>query len=118
MSRPYKPTIPATFGEIDDLLAWMLFEAPKFQRQIYQVGDIEGVFFELKEGLALLRSKLGEERYSTLVDMADQARTLFEADPEDEIGQTNEGRKLIIQMEKTLNARRGGQAPPPLLPSS
>ena len=118
MSRPYKPTIPNTLGEIDDLLAWMLFEAPKFQRQIYQAGDIEMAFFELKEGLTLLRTKLGEDRYASLVDMADQARTLFEADPEDETGETIEGRKLVIQMEKTLNARRGGQPLPPSPPSS
>lgn len=106
MARAYEPTIPQTIGEIMDHLAMMMGKSPTFKDPFFDVvfpgRDINMVFFELKEGLGIVRQKLGEERYQTLIEISDRMRAHFEADPEDTSGRAREGRKLIREMEGIL----------------
>ena len=109
MSRAYDPYIPETIGELLDQLASMTGSAPTF---IDSLGifprTIDSEFFVLKEGLKVVRKKIGEERYAQCVEMADRMRALFEADPEDTNGESQAGRELIFDMEDVLRGK-----PPP-----
>jgi hypothetical protein len=106
MLRPYDPYIPQTIGEIIDKLASMTLSAPTF---IDSLGifprNINTEFFALKEGFKVVRKRLGEERYAQLVDMADEMRAHFEADPEDDNGESQAGRQLIFDMEDLLRQK-------------
>jgi hypothetical protein len=64
------------------------------------------VFQQLHEGLSHNRPTLGEERYHELMRMSDRMRALFEADPEDKIGETLKGCKIIHEMEDILRQVR------------
>ncbi len=110
MLRPYKPYIPQTPSEIWDLLGWMTGYNPTFvepEGRPYRSGaTLETTFFALKAGFEVCRKKLGEERFQTLMEMADQMRALFEADPEDVTGDAAKGRELLWQMEDVLRPPR------------
>lgn len=106
MSRKFEPYIPETIGELLDQLGSMTGSAPTFADRLGifpQTIDTE--FFALTEGLKAVRKKIGEERYVQCVEMADQMRALFEADPEDVNGQSQAGRELIFDMEDVLKKR-------------
>jgi hypothetical protein len=59
----------------------------------------------LKEGLRLIRRKLGEERYLELMEMSDRMRAHFEADPENKTDDTLKGRAIIHEMEELLKQK-------------
>jgi len=109
MSRPNpyfnpKPYIPATLSEINDLLGSMILYAPTF---VDPLGDfpnrnIDSEFHTLTGGLEVVRKKLGEERYASLMDLAVRAKALFAADQDDTNGKTDEGRALLFEMEDVL----------------
>lgn len=107
--RPYKPYIPQTVGEIVDKLEWMDYHTPTFEDpsfdEMHPGRDLSVVFFELKEGLNVVRQKLGEERYRAATILADRMRALFEADPEDKTGQAREGTKLLEEMKNLLKGK-------------
>jgi hypothetical protein len=107
--RPYKPYIPQNISEIWDLLGSMMISSPLFvdTSGFFAEKSIETEFFKLKEGLGMVREKLGEERYGKLVDMANRMRAHFEADPEDKTDDSLAGRRLIQEMEKELKQVRG-----------
>ena len=111
--RPYRPYVPQTIGEIWDMLASFTGGAPKFldESGYFPGQSIETEFYRLKEGLRLVRKKLGEERYLKLDDMADRMRALFEADPEEKTGESKAGRQLIFEMEDVLNEVRRRRRP-------
>jgi len=69
--------------------------------------NIDTEFTALNEGLKVIRSKLGEERYAELAAMSDRMRVLFEADPEDTNGDAEKGREFIDQMQTAL--KRSGR---------
>jgi len=112
MPRPYKPVIPQDVGEMRDKLKWMGYAAPTFKDpswdEMFPGRDLSVVFFELKEGLEVVRGKLGEGRYAAALDLLNRMQALFEADPEDANGQTREGRKLIQEMEDLLKRKGKG----------
>ena len=89
MFPPYKPYIPKGISEIMDYLGMMML-------------DLEMAFYELNEGLRLIRGKLGEERYRKLMEMSDRMRAHFEADPENKTDDTLMGRDIISEMEAVL----------------
>ncbi|MET4897703.1 hypothetical protein RN629_11190 [Sphingomonadaceae bacterium jetA1] len=109
MSRPNpyfnpKPYVPATLSEIYDLLGSMILFAPTF---VDPVGDfpyrnIDSEFRTLTEGFEVVRKKLGEQRYASLMDLAVRAKALFAADQDDANGKTDEGRALLFEMEDVL----------------
>ena len=103
MSRPYDPYIPETVGELIDQLGSMMLSSPTF---VDRLGDfprtINSEFFVLKEGLKAVHKKIGEERYALCLEMADQMRAHFEADPEDKTDDSLAGRQLIANMMAVL----------------
>jgi hypothetical protein len=105
--RSYKPYIPKSIGEIMDLLAIMMLSSPTFKDDsgYFPERNVESIFFELNEGLKVLRKKLGEERYTTLITFSDQMRAHFEADPENKTNDTLKGRAIIHEMEDLLTKR-------------
>lgn len=110
--RPYKPYIPQSIGEIIDHLGSMMIFSPTFEDHSgYLPGrNIDTTFFELNEGLKVLRKKLGEERYAGLVSLSDRMRAHFEADPENKTDDTLKGRALIHEMEDLLTQRKAKAA--------
>jgi hypothetical protein len=104
VKMPYKPYIPGSIGELLDYLAHMLFGAPTFKDKTGYLPqeNIEITFLSLNEGLLVMRGDIGEIHYAELRAMSDRMRALFEADPENETGDTRAGRKLILEMEDIL----------------
>lgn len=106
MPRPYNPYVPQNAGEIMDHLITML-SSPTFEDTTgYFPGrNIDTEFFALNEGLKLIRKKLGEERYETLVGLSDRVRAYFEADPKNNTGDAKAGRALMHDMHDLLSLR-------------
>ncbi len=104
MFPPYKPYIPKGISEIMDYLGMMTLESPTFidRTGYFPSRNLEMAFYELNEGLRLIRGKLGEERYRKLMEMSDRMRAHFEADPENKTDDTLKGRAIIEQMEAVL----------------
>jgi hypothetical protein len=104
MLRPYKPFIPKGISEIIDYLGMMVLESPTFvdKTGYFPHRNLEVAFYELNEGLGLIRKTLGEERYLKLMEMSDRMRALFEADPEQKTGDTLKGCEIIHEMEDLL----------------
>jgi hypothetical protein len=102
MVRQYKPSIPETIGELYILLGFMMIKAPTFEDPIFPGRNVEAIFFELNEGLSVVREEVGEERFRVLTELSDRMRRHFEADPNDSNGETRKGRKLIPEMEAIL----------------
>ena len=110
-SNPYfnaKPYIPASLSEIYDTLGSMILGAPTFVDRLgdFPDHDIDSEFNKLTEGFALVRKKLGEERYARLIDLAARAKALFAADQDDTNGKTDEGRALLFEIEDEIQAAR------------
>jgi hypothetical protein len=105
----YRPYIPQTIGELMDQLGSMMLGAPTFKDKTgyFPQRDIGTEFFALNERLLAVRKKLSEERYATLGALSDRMRALFEADPEDKIGDTQAGRAIIHEMESILRSTAG-----------
>jgi len=87
----------------------MMLDSPTFiDKTGYFPGrNLEIAFYELNEGLKLLRRRLGEERYLRLRAMSDRMRAHFEADPDDKTGDSLKGREIIHEMEDLLKLRAG-----------
>lgn len=113
MFRQYTPIIPEHLGDIYNLLGFMMVKSPRFEEDIFPGQNVETVFFELTEGLDVVRGDLGEERFHKLVSLAHQMRAYFEADPEDTNGEARKGRALIREMEAiVLSAVKPPSYPP------
>lgn len=107
MPRPYKPCIPRDLNEVRDHVGAMMLGSPTFvDRTGYFPGkNLQTTFYELNEGLRLFRGQLGEELYLKLVEMSDQMRAHFEADPENKTDDTLKGRDIIVEMLDLLRQR-------------
>ncbi len=108
--RPYEPYIPQEIGELRDLIGSFMLASPKFEDTsgYFPGQNIDTTFYALTEGLKNLRKKLGEDRYIALMDIGARMRAHFEADPEDQTGETMRGRELICEMQDILQSRRKG----------
>ena len=82
----------------------MMLGSPTFvDRTGYFPGqNLQTTFYELNEGLRLIRETLGEERYLKLREMSDRMRAHFEADQENKTDDTLKGRDIIMEMEDLL----------------
>jgi hypothetical protein len=109
MFPPYKPHIPKDISEIRDQLAFMTIYSPLFvdTTGYFPSQNIDTVFFQLNEGLRLIRRKVGEERYLKLMEMSERMRAHFEADPENRTDDTLKGREIIYAMEDLLMQKAG-----------
>lgn len=103
--RPYKPHVPQSVGEMVEKLDWMSYHAPTFEDpsfdEMYPGRTLRVVFFEINEGLNVLRGEIGAERYRTAVEQAERMRALFEGAPNDLL----DGKKLIEDMKLLLIGR-------------
>jgi hypothetical protein len=114
MSRYYtsnyhnpNPYIPASLSEIYDLLASLILWAPTFDHDgYYPERNPETEFHVLTEGFSKVRTKIGEERYARLMDLAAKAKALFVDDPNDDNGKTDQGRDLLYEIEDIIQAAR------------
>jgi hypothetical protein len=107
----YKPYVPQNIGELMDHLSYMMLYSPTFKDKTgyFPQRNVDTAFVSLNEGLLVVRTKLGEERYAMLSAMSDKMRALFEADPDDTTGDARAGRKIIREMEdilKNMSKRR------------
>ena len=96
--------IPQGFSEIIDHLGLMMLSSPTFADKTGYFPDrsIDSVFYQLNQGLWLIQGKLGEERFRRFMEMSNQMRAYFEADPENKKDDTLKGRDLIAEMEGLL----------------
>jgi hypothetical protein len=94
--------------EIHEMLSRILLSAPKFidRTGYFPYWNLDYAFRELNAGLEHNRSRLGEQRYQTLMAMSDRVRALFEADPEDKTGDTLKGCMIIHEMLDILRQAR------------
>jgi hypothetical protein len=97
--QTHRPYIPRTIGEVWDQLGFIFLKSPTFEDPAFPGQNIDTVFWQLNEGLAAVRHKLGSERYHLLLDLSARARAHFAADPEDSNGQARAGRELVREME-------------------
>lgn len=68
---------------------------------------LEADFYELNNGLELVREKRGEDNYAKAIDMSARAKALFEADPDMKTGQAEEGIVLLDEISDLIrDARR------------
>jgi len=106
--RQYSPLVPKNVSDLRDLIGSMMLGSPTFIDKTGRVPgeNLETTFYELNEGLRNLRGKLGEARYLKLLEMSNQMRAYFEADPDDQTGDAVKGRDLILDMLDLLKARR------------
>jgi hypothetical protein len=105
--------VPENVSDLLDVLNSMLLNAPKYTDKTGYLPflNLDYSFRELNEGLAFNRRKLGEERYRTLLRKSDEARALFEADPDKTTGETTKGRGIICEMIEILRPPRPSSAP-------
>jgi len=104
MPPPYKPYIPKGLSEVRDYVGAMMLSSPTFvdRTGYFPWQNLQTTFYELNEGLRLIRGTLGEERYLKLMEMSDRMRAHFEADPEDKTDDSLKGRDIIREMEALL----------------
>lgn|GEM_PF-789401 len=102
------PYIPDSLSEIYDLLGSMVLGAPAFidQSGTFPDRNLESTFHQLATGFSLVRAKLGETRYASLMELTTRAKALFAGDPEDTNGETDEGRALLFEIEDIIQATR------------
>ena len=100
--------IPASLGEIYDLLGAMILDAPTFTDDSgeFPERNIDTVFRQLTESFGIARKKLGEERYATLIGTAERAKALFLGDPNVDNGKTDQGRELLFEIEDIVQTAR------------
>ncbi len=99
-----KIRIPQNISELIEVLSSMLLAAPKFldRTGYFPQRNLEYAFQQLNQGLRFNRETLGEQTYHQLIQMSDEMRALFEADPDDKTGDTLKGCKIIHEMEDIL----------------
>ena len=107
--NPYfnaKPYIPASLGEIYDMLGSMMLHAPTFidPTGVFTERNVDTEFATLVAAFGLVRKRLGEERYATLIDLADRAKAMFADDQEDTNGKANQGRAMLLEIESSITA--------------
>lgn len=105
------PYIPATLGELYDLLGSMILKAPRFKDRTGYFPDdgIDESFHQLDTGLQRVQAKLGDDRYAKVVDLSARAKVLFLEDPDMTNGKTKEGIWLLDEISQLItDARRRG----------
>jgi hypothetical protein len=109
VSRPYRPHIDKSLGELLDTMTFMLLRSPKFRDQsgYFPEMNLDNSFYGLNESLRRLQPQpqLGDELYAKLAGMSDQMRAYFEADPDQTTGETRKGKDLVYDMEELIKAR-------------
>lgn len=100
------PYIPRSLSEIYDLLGSMILSAPTFHHPAFPQRNVDSEFYQLIKSFAVVRKKLGDERYGKLVDLAARAKILFAEDQKDTNGKSTQGRALLHEIEKHIQETR------------
>ena len=102
------PYVPETLSEIYDLLGSLYLGAPTFldDSGYFPGRNIESEFFVLVQSFNKVRTKVGDEQFKQLLDLATRAKALFEGDPADDNGKADEGRKLLLAGEDIIQSAR------------
>ena len=95
--------IPSSIGEISDQIGAMVLCMPDMELPNSGLG-FEGAYAQIEESFGIVRTKLGEDKYLALIDMARKSRNLFA------VGSNKEGRKVLMEMKKQLNWRGSKRA--------
>jgi hypothetical protein len=98
--------IPKSISELNDFLGFMIVRSPLFEDIAFPGQSLATVFAELSESLQRLRPKLGEDRFQRLSELAQRVKSHFEADPNNDNGETRAGRKLLYEMKAVLRSRK------------
>lgn len=104
-----EPYVPASLSELYDMLASLVGGAPTFVHEMFPERTIDSEFDAFCAGLDIVRRKLGEERHAAAIDLAARAKALFLDDPADDNGKTDEGIKLLYQIEDIIQSARKGR---------
>jgi hypothetical protein len=93
-------------GEVRDYVGSMVLGAPRFidKTGFYPDQDVNSEFFALIEGFKTIQRRLGEDNYQKAVALAQRAKALFEADPDDKTGDTAKGLECLFEIEDILKA--------------
>jgi hypothetical protein len=93
-------------GEVRDYVGSMVLGAPRFidKTGFYPDQDVNSEFFALIEGFKTIQKRLGEDNYQKVVALAQRAKALFEADPDNKTGDTKKGRECLFEIEDILKA--------------
>jgi len=107
MPRKFRPYIAQSLGDLLDKMGFLLLSSPTFldKTGYFPEQNLDTTFYALNESIKRLRHELGDDLYSQLLEMSDHMRAYFEADPNDENGKTAEGQKLVLEMERMIEAR-------------
>lgn len=107
----YKPYIPQDPEELVDLIGSMVLASPRFvdTSGFFPEKSLETVYFALVEGLKATRAELGEERYATLIEMAEQTKGWFAAAVDEDADDVSAGRSLLLDMIDILGEARPAQ---------
>ncbi len=95
---PYR-YLPSTLGQIVDRLGAMALCFPEHQLPLSDL-EMTDEFEELRESLGIVRSKLGEERYASLIAMSRQSEQSYLEN--DELG----GGRTLREMQALIRKRR------------
>jgi hypothetical protein len=115
MPRKYERHVAKSLGDLADQASWLRMSAPRFDfmRLWFPEGNIDTAFVSFDKGLQNNRALLGEALFHRLAQMSNDMRACFEADPEDDTGETARGKLLAREAEALLEARmRVLEAPP------
>jgi len=80
----------------------MILSSPTFRDDYFTDQNLESVFWAYVEGLIQAKHTLGAERFQLLLDLTAKARALFESDPQDENGASDQGRQILLDMDDNL----------------
>ena len=107
MPRSYSAYVPETHSELLDELGAMILSSPTFldRTGYFPEKNIDTEFKALHDGMNANRHRLGEERFRRLTEMSGVVRKLFEADPNDETGDSLKGREVILDMIDLIKAQ-------------
>lgn len=68
--------VPETKGEVSDLIGAMTLCMPDMELPHTNLG-LDGAYALLEESLGIIRSKIGDEKYHTLIAMARESKQHF-----------------------------------------
>jgi hypothetical protein len=93
-------------GEVRDFLGSMVLGAPRFidKSGFFPNRNVNSEFFALIEGFKTIQRRLGEDNYEKVVALAQRAKALFAADPDDKTGDTAKGLECLFEIEDILKA--------------
>jgi len=87
--------VPSTIAQIAEHVGAMVLCMPDMQLPNTDVG-FEGAYEQLENGFALVRDRLGDEKYDKLMDMLRDSKTYFLG------GNSKCGRNILRDMKRLL----------------